>query len=249
MEEVMGVTVKYYWDFSIEEFQRYTSNRLLIDYFDVNKKAALQAINHLGTVPFIEIVAKLNALDEKLKLLFYFTKNAKNRFLSGLELVELIEREHRKSFEEELDVRISQDILDCSLLFISEGSTEKFLWDIDFRKSFLENEKVELSFDLLERYFNLLRFQANQLIDEIDSFSFYDSYPKLLLVDCKCATIIELYSVMEHYETVEEEIIYIVENDIKQIFYEKFTLMFFEEENYSLKTQTIIPEAIDLSKL
>lgn len=245
----MKVTIKYYWDFSIEEFQSYTCNRLLIDYFDLNKKAALQTISQIGTVPFIEIVAKLNQFDEKLKLLFYYTKNAKSAYLTSLELVELIEKEHRKSFEEELDLKIEREILDCSLLFISAESGDKFLWDIDFRKIFSEKKKLKRSAHLLEEYFSLLRVQAHQFISSIDSFSFYDIYPQLLLIDCKCETMLELFPLINQYDLTQKELIHMIENDIEQIYHENFLSMFFEKENYSLKMRTIVPERINLLKV
>lgn len=238
--------IKYYWDFSIEEFRVFTCDSLLIDYFEVNKKVALQTISQIGTMHFIQIVAKLNQLDEKLKLLFYYIKNATDIKLNSIEIIELIEKEHRLFFKEELDLKLEKEILDCSLLFISEDSINNFLWDIDLTQYFQKELKMGSRADLLEAYFSLLKVQAQKFISSIDSHSFYDIYPQLLLVDCKCETVIELCPFINQYDITEREAIHMIETEIEQIHHEKFLSMFLENESYSLKMQTIVPEGIAL---
>lgn len=239
------MTVKYYWDFSIEEFKKYSCNQEIIDYFKSNKIQAMTLINQIGTASFGEIVSELNQIDERLNLLFFYAEHEKK--IKSDRVIRIIERENRKSFFECL-YPVNDDIIkDHSLLFLLESEDYMFLWDLDFLKIMTQKRKcskVKLNYhlELVERYYSLLKWQAHYLLKKIKGSSFNDCYPQLLVIDCKCKTVIELIEFCQEFELSEEELVSMIENDIEQIYYENFLSTYIEEERFSLRMQIILPE-------
>ncbi|EOJ68417.1 DUF7006 family protein [Enterococcus faecalis] len=133
------MVVKYYWDFSIEEFKKYSCNQEMIDYFKSNKIQAMTLINQIGIASFGEIISELNQIDERLNLLFFYTEHEKK--MKSERIIKLIESESRKSFFECLYPVSDEEIRNHSLLFLLESENYMFLWDLDFANCKIKLEK------------------------------------------------------------------------------------------------------------
>lgn len=59
---------KYYWDFELQDIEKRTMNKNLLEYFSRKKSEAESIIKDVCRIPLTEVVAKLNVIDEQLRL-------------------------------------------------------------------------------------------------------------------------------------------------------------------------------------
>lgn len=78
----------------------------------------------------------------RLNRLFYYAQNATDVHSNGIEIIELIEKEYRKSFEEELDLTLDKEILDCSLLLYQRGIQINFYGILILKKFFQKRKNL-----------------------------------------------------------------------------------------------------------
>ena len=140
---------------------------------------------------FPELVASLNKIDERIKLLIFY-QNLEDCELSEEEIITVIEREYFVTFTKQLKNRPLKLLVVILCIIYCNSRLKEMLWDLDFSNMLKQGQLVDLmDYQKLTKYYQKLQNQAKNLIEKLNKETFYTFYSQLLLIDCQCKLLIE----------------------------------------------------------
>lgn len=236
---------KYYWDFDIQDIRPQTTDKQLFEYFAQKKYEAQHIINSMLNYSITEIVAKLNRIDQQLRLFYFYVFEYVDISIDAKTIIEIIEDEYEQTFFEEL-IESGNELYNLSLIYlIDDTSLKRMIWELDITE-ILSNSSINdqtISSDgwgMIDEYYQELQCSANKILKELNSKNFNRQYPKLLLIDAKCRNLIFQIDWINNLEMTEIEFIQAIENETKKIFRKSFISMYNEPQfpsKYSFRRQ------------
>lgn len=233
--------VRYYWDYSTFEFKMRTSKVELINYFNKNKKYAVELIDSVNRDELRVIIPQLNLINEKMKLLFFYTQQ--NEFLfEEVEIIPAIEHDYIRTFYEEVEISPVREILESSLLYAIDKPVECFIWERNIIQILtkvlgLSDSEVLHHYQDWIIYFYEQRQLARKIIRNLSDKTFKLLFPKLLVIDCKCKELIEDANLQKEFHLTSNEYLRIVNSDIDRTYFNNFLFQYETSEINSLRLQ------------
>lgn len=239
----------YYWDIEEDSLLPEQCEPLFIDYFQTQKTLAKEIIASISEENLISSVAKLNMIDEKL-ILFFFYQDPKLKGFKELKdpkrIIALIEKDYASAFFEVLHPNPYQAIRQRSLIWKLEGENEYpgTLWNIEFFKLELEKKDTEmkdnLKFKFIQSYYLLLIDEAEKISKGLNGEKFNEQYPLLLMIDCILQVLLEVMERNQEYLDSCLEVQGMFERDLKFLVKEQFDTSFGRYSERSIRRQLFL---------
>ncbi|BDH63942.1 DUF7006 family protein [Enterococcus faecalis] len=233
---------KYYWDFELQDIEKRTMNKNLLEYFSRKKSEAESIIKDVCRIPLTEVVAKLNVIDEQLRLFFFYCFEDFAPICDAEMILELIQSEYKQTFlEETIELQNENDKL--SFIYLIDNSFPKRpLWELNIievlAKSLGNIESINLNdWKIIAEYFQYLQGSAKSIMMDLTIETFNYQFPKLLLIDTKCRNIVDMIGNSDVFNWKEIEFVLTIENQAKQYLEESFISKMGEFSRYSFRRQ------------
>lgn len=233
---------KYFWDLEIADIKKDITEQNIIDFFLENKSKAKKLINHINRENFMDTIACLNVIDEKMRLLFFFLNLLEQENYKEEEIVKLVESDLYISLENNSSKVKDEKILRSSLLYILDKYDNQPIWNIDFIHEIasrlnIESIKVLSQYNLIIYYYCDLEIKGNKLLSKISGENFNSIMPSLISISEKCSMVLEMavghkFFLQSAYAWLE-----MVENDFLDYHFEKWKDEVIESYPYSMKIQ------------
>ena len=233
---------KYYWDLEISDIKGDISEQNIIDFFLENKVEAKTLIDHINKDNFMGTIARLNVIDEKMRLLFFFIDLLGKEDYQESEIVKLVESDLKISLEYNLSKVKDEKILRSSLLYISDKYDNRPIWNIDFlheiaRRLNIESINVLSQYNLIIYYYCDLEIKGDKLLNKISGENFNSIMPNLILISEKCSMLLEMAVRNKFVPQSAYAWLEMVENDFFDCYFEKWKDEIIENYPYSMKIQ------------
>ncbi|EGO2596439.1 hypothetical protein ACQUMI_001860 [Enterococcus faecalis] len=236
------MNAKYYWDFELQDIENKTMNKNLLEYFSRKKSEAESIIKDVCRMPLTEVVAKLNVIDEQLRLFFFYCFEDVGSVCDAGMILELIQSEYKQTFlEETIELQNENDKL--SFIYLIDNSFPKRpLWELNIieilAKSLGNIESINLNdWKIIAEYFQYLQGSAKLILKDLDTETFNYQFPKLLLIDTKCRNIVDMLGNIDVLNWKEIEFVLTIENQAKQYLEESFIYKKSGFSRYSFRRQ------------
>ncbi|MGM0175351.1 DUF7006 family protein [Enterococcus sp. DIV0800] len=243
----------YYWD--MDEYTLFSENpcHSHLAYYRKQSTEARRIIESISPQSIVPSIARLNMIDEKLILLFFFRDNFFRNFSELKEpehVIELIEKDYNSAFFEVLHPTPYKEIRQRSLIWKLEGVNDglETLWDETFK------EKVETTsivddlpkMRIVQEFYQLLTCKAKTICDEITSQNFNSTYSYLLGIDYVLQELLEVMYRIQDYSDDWFETSELLKQDSRFLGIEQYDESFGRYSNRSMRRQPQIDESIFL---
>lgn len=233
--------IKYYWDFTLEEMSEMTTNPILTSFFIKKRDEALAIIEGIDKTPLSESVGQLNKINQQLGLLFLSITENVVFFDDPKEIIRTIEKEYVLDFFD----GVSHPICEYdyySFLYLMAPSKHPLIWELDIEyiafKIFNRNSEYYVN-DLptIITYYKNQQSIARGICKILNANNFRVLFPKLLVIDWKCRTLVDIISMDLFYIERAWEIITMLEEDIIENYESDFVYPPTPISKYSLRRQ------------
>lgn len=233
---------KYYWNFSLDDIKKKTKNKELLDYFIMNKAEAKSIIKSIRDRPITYSVGKLNEIDEKLSLLFFYLFDGSIFIQQENKIIDIIEKEYQQSFFEEL-AEVCSGKEKFSFIYMLDNNCEnKPIWERNFIEILSNDSNLEGATELnkwkvIADFYQYLQLSARSILKDLNAQNFNYQFPKLLLIDTKCRIITNTVAYTRFSKMTEIEFILTIENQAEQYLRESFVREDADTSCYSFRRQ------------
>lgn len=228
---------QYYWNIPDNLLNSLKQRKKLYNFYKNEQNKARELVENCQSVLFPELVALLNKIDERIKLLIFY-QNLEDCELSEEEIITVIEREYFVTFYETIEEPTTEIISSHSMYYLLQQPTKEMLWDLDFSNMLKQGQLVDLmDYQKLTKCYQKLQNQAKNLIEKLNKETFYTFYSQLLLIDCQCKLLIEEALLKEESLMTVDECLTAIKQEIRKIHFEQFKYQHYLFEDLSLRYQ------------
>lgn len=212
----------YLWEHSLEEIKQLTTSQIMIGYYSELCKEAKSTINNCSYNQIRDQMAKLNVINIKLVLYFFYLSISDEEKLTSEEIIGYIQKDYNYYFYESVSIYSNwQSFLLNSN--INPIQSRQLIWDVDFKKEVIkqfEDKKnhIDVNWDNYKNvilYFEQWKKEASCLIKQLNSVTFSELYPYILGLESRCQLLIEELVYQIESETLESEqnLLYTIEEE------------------------------------
>ncbi|MGM0168703.1 hypothetical protein IGI39_004458 [Enterococcus sp. AZ135] len=225
--------MEFYWNHLKKNIQNETN--ILAYLFEIGDTAE-RIIESVTPFNFIDCIAILHSLDQKTSLVDFYIHHAESS-LESKQWLKIIDTDYTRSYKDMLE--LSQDkITKYSLIYKIYPTNHSVvcLWNFDIinhisLESKQSYEQIEERYHSVDSYCQELQDKTFNIIRNISSTNFCDSYLELKQIDAK---LIYIFSIISFYDFLSpDHILEYVEEEYAYIF-DEMAKFYWNEENKKL---------------